>query len=98
MRFSDIGRIGREALRKAGHDYTVAFKPHSVGLEHEDQPRAGIDGRPCDIELADGMVLSVDCPLLDVGVGGTAHLEDLTLITADGSRPLHEAGPPLLVV
>ena len=98
LRFSDIGRIGREALRKAGHDYTVAFKPHSVGLEHEDQPRAGIDGRPCDIELADGMVLSVDCPLLDVGVGGTAHLEDLTLITADGSRPLHEAGPPLLVV
>ena len=44
------------------------------------------------------MVLSVDCPLLDVGVGGSAHLEDLTLITADGSRPLHAVDPALILV
>lgn len=98
LKFSEIGEIGRSALRRAGNDYTVAFKPHSVGLEHEDQPRLGIDGRPFDLALVEGMVLSVDCPLLDVGAGGTAHLEDLTVITADASRPLHEAGPALLVV
>jgi Xaa-Pro aminopeptidase len=98
LTFSQIGEIGRRALRRTGNDYTVAFKPHSVGLEHEDQPRVGIDGRPFDLALVEGMVLSVDCPLLDVGAGGTAHLEDLTLITADASRPLHEAGPALMVV
>ena len=98
LRFSEIGVIGRETLRNAGYDYTVAFKPHSVGLAHEDQPRTDIDGKPFDLALVEGMVLSVDCPLLDVGVGGTAHFEDLTLITATGSRPLHESDPPLIVV
>ena len=98
LRFSEIGVIGRETLRNAGYDYTVAFKPHSVGLAHEDQPRTDIDGKPFDLALVEGMVLSVDCPLLDVGVGGTAHFEDLTLITTTGSRPLHESEPPLIVV
>jgi len=98
LRFSQIRDIGISALKQAGYDYTVAFKPHSVGLAHEDQPRADLDGRPFDLALVEGMVLSVDCPLLDVGVGGTAHLEDLTLITADGSRPIHTVDAPLILV
>lgn len=98
LRFSQIRQIGLQTLRRTGHDYTVAFKPHCVGLAHEDQPRADVDGGPLDLALEAGMVLSVDCPLLDVGVGGTAHLEDLTLITADGSRPLHAADPALILV
>ncbi len=35
------------------------------------------------------MVLSVDCPPMEAGIGGTAHLEDLMLITKDGAEPLH---------
>jgi Xaa-Pro aminopeptidase len=98
LRFSEIRAIGLQTLRTAGYDYTVAFKPHCVGLAHEDQPKFDVDGGPLDLALEADMVLSVDCPLLDVGVGGTAHLEDLTLITADGSRPLHAVDPPLILV
>jgi hypothetical protein len=36
------------------------------------------------------MILSVDCPLLNAGVDGTTHIEDLTLITARGSECLHQ--------
>ncbi len=97
LRFSQIRDIGIRTLKQAGYDYTVAFKPHAVGLAHEDQPRTDLDGGPLDLALVEGMVLSVDCPLLDVGVGGSAHLEDLTLITAGGSRPLHAVDPPLIL-
>jgi Xaa-Pro aminopeptidase len=98
LRFSEIRAIGLKALADSGYDYTVAFKPHSVGLAHEDQPRTDLDGSPLDLALVEGMVLSVDCPLLDVGLGGTAHLEDLTLITAVGSRPIHAVDEPLILV
>jgi Xaa-Pro aminopeptidase len=98
LTFSGIREIGLRTLREAGYDYTVAFKPHSVGLAHEDQPRTGLDGKPLDLALVEGMVLSVDCPLLDVGVGGTAHLEDLMLITSDGCRPIHAVDETLILV
>jgi len=98
LRFSEIREIGIRALKQAGYDYTVAFKPHTVGIAHEDQPRTDLDGGPLDLALAAGMVLSVDCPLLDVGVGGSAHLEDMMLIPADGSRPLHTVDEPLILV
>jgi len=42
---------------------SIAFNPHSVGLQHWDQPRSGIDGEPVDQMLEPGMVLSLDCPL-----------------------------------
>jgi Xaa-Pro aminopeptidase len=97
LAFSEIRRIGRETLAKHGYDYTVAFKPHIVGLSHEDQPLYAIDGGALDLALMEGMVLSVDCPLLDVGVGCSAHLEDLMLITADGSEALNATGNHLIV-
>ena len=99
LRFSEIRDCGRRILAQHGYDYTVAFKPHAVGLTHEDQPRTALDGgEDFDLPLVEGMVLSVDCPLLDVGVGGTAHLEDLTLITADGGTPIHATGDETIIV
>ena len=35
--------------------------------------------------LAENMIISVDCPVRNVGLGGSAHLKDLTLVTADGA-------------
>jgi Xaa-Pro aminopeptidase len=70
---------------------------HIVGLSHEDQPLYAIDGGALDLALLPGMVLSVDCPLLDVGVGCSAHLEDLMLITPGGSEPLNAIGDQLIV-
>jgi Xaa-Pro aminopeptidase len=69
-----------------------------VGLSHEDQPSSAIDGGVLDLALMPGMVLSVDCPLLDVGVGCSAHLEDLMLITERGSEPLNALGNHLIEV
>jgi len=83
MRFSEITALGKNTLRKAGFDFEVPFGPHSVGLYHTDSPGLG------DIVLEPNMVLSVDCPVTQVGIGGTAHLEDLMLITATGAEPLH---------
>jgi hypothetical protein len=44
------------------------------------------------------MVISVDCPVLQAGIGGTAHLEDLTLITASGAEPVHPVTAPVIQV
>ena len=48
--------------------------------------------------LEEGMVLSVDCPLGHAGVGGSSHLEDLSLITKEGSEPIHTVPPNVFVV
>jgi Xaa-Pro aminopeptidase len=100
LRYSEIRRIGRESLKKQGIDLTVSFRPHSVGLFHSDQPGADLtQGRVApDIVLEENMILSVDCPVLDHGLGGTAHLEDLMLIRAEGAEPLHGIGDRVIVV
>ena len=92
LRFSEITALGRETLRKAGHDFRVAFGPHSVGLYHTDAAGLG------DIVLEPGMVISVDCPVMQTGLGGSAHLEDLSLITATGSEPIHPVSAPIVQV
>ena len=98
LRFSDIRRIGGETVKKLGADFMYAFNPHTVGLQHWDQPRMNLEGKPFDLELQPGMVLSVDCPLLDAGVNGTTHIEDLVLINATGSEPLHRQGNHFIAV
>jgi Xaa-Pro aminopeptidase len=92
LRFSEITALGRETLRKAGYDFRVAFGPHSVGLYHTDAPGLG------DVTLEPGMVISVDCPVMQAGIGGTAHLEDLMLITGTGAEPLHPLPESVIVL
>ena len=100
LRYSEIRPIGMEALRKAGYDLDVAFTPHSVGLMHTDDP--GRADSPFyvkeDVVLAENMIISVDCPVRNVGLGGSAHLEDLTLITADGGVQINDTGDRVIVV
>ena len=100
LRYSEIRAIGVEALKKAGYDLDVAFTPHSVGLMHTDDP--GRADSPFfvkeDVVLAENMIISVDCPVRNVGVGGSAHLEDLTLITADGGVQINDIGDRVIVV
>ena len=100
LRYSEIRPIGMEAIRKAGHDLDVAFTPHSVGLMHTDDP--GRADSPFyvkeDVVLAENMIISVDCPVRNVGLGGSAHLEDLTLITAEGGVQINDIGDRVIVV
>jgi Xaa-Pro aminopeptidase len=100
LRYSEIVAIGAEAVRKAGFDHLVGFGPHSVGLMHSDEP--SLDGggfyRKDDLVLQPNMVLSVDCPVVETGLGGSAHVEDLMLITADGAEPIHTISDHLVTV
>ncbi len=92
LKFSDVRRMGREALRKMGADFSISFSPHSVGLYHTDH--VGTMGSPPreDIMLEPRMILSVDCPMGATGMGGSSHLEDLMLITEDGAEPINSIG------
>ncbi|HEX7873077.1 MAG TPA: M24 family metallopeptidase [Sphingobium sp.] len=100
LRYSEIVAIGTEAVRKAGYDHMVGFGPHSVGLMHSDEP--SLDGggfyRKDDLILQPDMVLSVDCPIVEVGFGGSAHIEDLVRITTDGAEPIHSISDHLVTV
>lgn len=100
LRYSEICAIGADAVRKAGYDAIVGFGPHSVGLAHTDEPGEVHGGfwRKPDIMLEPGMILSVDCPILDTGIGGSAHCEDLVLITPTGCEPIHSLHDPVIVV
>lgn len=100
LRYSDIAAMGSEAIRSGGYHFQVGFGPHSVGLMHTDEPGDDAGGfyRKLDLTLCENMVLSVDCPVMNTGFGGSAHIEDLMLITADGAVPLHPLADPVIVV
>ncbi len=99
LKFSEIRAIGREALRKDGYDFDVRFGPHNVGLNHNEDPYHPEQAFfVADPALEPGMVLSVDCPVLNVGMGGSAHLEDLVEITADGHKALNDLSQPVITV
>jgi Xaa-Pro aminopeptidase len=99
MRFSEIGALGQQTLKKLGGNYIVPFGPHSVGLYHTDHVgNAGAAALREDHVLEKGMILSVDCPLLESGMGGSAHLEDLMLITENGSEPINNVGDQVIII
>ena len=87
----EIVALGQRGPAQGRLDVHIGFGPHSVGLAHTDEPgelHGGFWRKP-DIVLEEGMVISVDCPVLDTGIGGSAHCEDLMLITADGAECIH---------
>ena len=102
MRFSALRAIVGEAMGKA---YTGALPirfavgPHSVGLQHTDQPYR--DGVPFvvgeDLALEEGMTLTVDLPTSLLG-WGAVHCEDLLVVTRQGLEPLATADGPLVQV
>ncbi len=101
LRYSEITEHGRAVLKKAGYDYDVAFTPHSVGLAHTDEPGRGRSNDfwvKDDIVLQENMILSVDLPIRQSGIGGSAHLEDLTLITKDGGIQINDIGDRVVMI
>jgi len=100
MRYGEVTAIGRAILEKAGAASSVTFGPHSCGLMHTDEPAAEMGGfyGKQDLVLEENMVLSVDCPSLATGIGGSVHIEDLVLITADGAVPIHPVGAHVITI
>lgn len=95
--FSQIASTGQAILSKTG-DFRVPFGPHSVGLAHTDQPLSDLDGKPVDLALEPGMIISVDCPLMHSDPGGTVHMEDLLLITENGAEAIHDSNAEQIIV
>jgi Xaa-Pro aminopeptidase len=98
--FARIAEIGRETLVKTHADSMVTFGPHSVGLMHTDEPGLDLGGFYAKeaLTLEENMILSVDCPSLATGIGGSVHIEDLVQITADGAIPIHKIDSHVITV
>lgn len=96
--YGDLIEAGQDALRRSSHDIFVRFGVHSIGLWHSDDPSGQSGEQYFGTRLEPGMVLSVDCPLFDEGIGGSAHYEDLTLITNEGPVALNPAFPAALMI
>jgi Xaa-Pro aminopeptidase len=99
-KYSDIQAAGYAAFKKAGgNPDTLIVNPHSLGLQHTDQPYD--DTNPWrggeDIVLKAGMVITVDLPYIEIGFGA-GHNEDLMLITADGYEAMNSEEEPLVIV
>ena len=100
LKYSDLYARSAALFKESNVDAFFAISPHSVGLHHTDEPSA-VDFGPYqkdDIELVENMVLSVDMPILDTGLGGTAHLEDLVLVGKDGAELLNDSTERFIVV
>lgn len=98
LRYSDVRRIGQEAVAKSGFDVTIPCAAHSVGLFHTDEAYDGdsLFFRKGDHLIEKDMVLSIDCPVLHLDAAGNVHLEDLWLITENGCEPLNERDAPYI--
>ena len=100
VKYSTLRQIGLETMIKAGMpEYAVFVTPHSVGLQHDDNPRRlpsfGVDN--IDHVLQENMVLTVDLPYLEVGFG-CGHNEDLFRVTKTGYEPLNTERDPFVIL
>lgn len=75
-----------EGVRKAGFEGFFFATPHSIGLEHSDQPLPigpELPGEQGEFVYLENMVFSIDMPYLEVG-WGNLHVEDQVRVTATG--------------
>lgn len=99
--YQDLYALSAKLFGESKVDAGFAINPHSVGLHHSDDPGNTDFSTPFlkeNVVLQEGMVLSVDMPVLDLGQGGTAHLEDLVLIGKDGPELLNDSSNRFIVV
>ena len=99
-KYSDIYALAAKLFADTQVDASFAVNPNSAGLNHTDEPSKNEFGfwEKDDIELVENMVLSVDMPVLDNGLGGSAHLEDLVLIGKDGPELLNSSDDRFILV
>jgi len=100
VKFSDILEKGRQLFKDTNVDVGFNVSPHMVGLHHSDDENVAGFGNyaKADVVLEENSILSVDMPLLDAGLGGTAHLEDLVIITKDGPELINDSSDRFIIV
>jgi Xaa-Pro dipeptidase len=89
--FREIAEVVRETARREGFPEFVACAPHSVGLEHTDNPRT-----PDQVARAN-MTMNIDIVYMEAGFGAL-HLEDTFLIRDNGNELLTSGKTELIVV
>ena len=94
VKYNEIRNWATEIYSKTGSKAQLFCNPHSVGLQHTDEPSANDDGYfvKDNLELLEGMIISVDLLMVEVGLGGSAHLEDLVLIKSHDAELLNNSG------
>ncbi|MFT2092753.1 M24 family metallopeptidase [Paraglaciecola sp. 2405UD69-4] len=100
VRYSEIEKVARKAMAGSGISVPpVGVIPHSVGLQHTDEPYRDNLAFVVkdDLVLQENMTLTVDFPTLEIG-WGNCHLEDLVRITKDGVEPLAKIDNPLIIL
>lgn len=100
LRYSELRDIVTRGVKGASPSgWVMGIGPHSVGLQHTDQPYR--DGLPFvvrdDLVLQENMTITVDLPQIELGWGAT-HYEDLIRITRDGAEVLTDISSPLIAV
>ena len=100
MKFSEILALGNKLFKDTNIDVGYALSPHTIGLHHSDDENIAGFGSyaKADIALEENMVLSIDMPLLDSGMGGSCHLEDLVIMTKDGAELINDTSDRFIVV
>lgn len=100
LRYSDITAMAMKAIKEERVDANILCNAHSVGMFHTDEPSASdyVSFQKPDLVLMENMIISVDVPMIDAGLGGSAHLEDLMLITKDGAEPLNDIGDQVITI
>ena len=100
MRYSDVTRIGLEAVKAGSYDVGIPCVAHSVGLFHSDEAFRddALGFRKDDHLIEENMILSIDCPILHLDAKGNVHLEDLWLVTKDGCEPINERDEPFIQI
>ncbi|GIW05694.1 MAG: hypothetical protein KatS3mg060_0499 [Dehalococcoidia bacterium] len=89
--FAEISEAVRETARREGFPEFVATTPHSVGLEHTDNPRT-----PNQVARAN-MTMNIDIVYMEAGFGAL-HLEDTFLIRESGNELLTSGKTELIVL
>ena len=100
--YGEIYGLANKLFAETGVDVRYGVNPHNVGMHHHDEPNARDFSltfeKDLNIELKENMVVSIDMPVLDAGQGGSAHLEDCVLITADGGEFINDPNDRLIMV
>lgn len=95
IKSDEIRRALLEAVHAEGNLTFNSGGVHSLGLEHDDQPRSVSGKVPFVVEA--GMVLSIDMPYLETGTG-QFHSEELVYVTQDGLEDINDTDNRLYLI
>lgn len=89
VRLKELDLAARNVMAEAGlEEYFVHGLGHGIGLEVHEYPRVKKDGADCDLQLEEGMAITIEPGLYLPGKGGVRY-EDTIIITKKGYKNLY---------